>query len=421
MSELLPLPTLQFEVPPQPSKDLGRKGDLKWIAIERLRIDPSYQRDVGAPGKRNIKRIIEGFSWSLFSPVIVSPRPGNLYAIIDGQHRAIAAAMNGGMDELPCLVLHTDIAGEARAFGAINGLVTKVHSLALYRARLVAAEKGAKDVDRVCKAAGVLVAPYPKTDMKPGETLAAITIEQMIARYGDTTTIRALKLITQTKADDGNAGLVKDAIINACCDVLHGHPKWAESDRAIAAVDADGGVRALFSAAMRRYVEGEGSIRALFQAQLVERLQKTLGDGGKPASAETKLEEGRRLARAAHARSLVKVTGGGAPKKAAPSNRATQDERAAIDDFLKSKGPRKFESGATGHTSELLDWLARECKRKTRRHSPAAGKGTKVYEVDGKRYDLAGLIAIVNKERLKRKLEPITSNEASAPARRKAA
>jgi hypothetical protein len=108
--------------------------------------------------------------------------------------------------------------------------------------------------------------------------------------------------------------------------------------------------------------------------------------------------------------------GGGARKKTATSNRATQDETAAIDAFLKKNAPRKFESGATGNTSDLIDWLNVHTRRKASR-AGAARAGGKIYIVDGKRHDFTGFLALVNAERKKKKLEPISLD---APSRKAA-
>lgn len=58
MSELAGLSDLQFEVPPTPAANIGARGSLKWIGIDKLMVDQSYQRPVDAAGKKNIRRIL---------------------------------------------------------------------------------------------------------------------------------------------------------------------------------------------------------------------------------------------------------------------------------------------------------------------------------------------------------------------------
>ncbi len=73
---------------------------------------------------------------------------------------------------------------------------------------------------------------------------------------------------------------------------------------------------------------------------------------------------------------------------------------------MKTPRIRKFEPGCSGDPAKLLDWLERECGRKTARRSLSRAHG-KIFEVDGKRYDHHGLLKIVNAERTKRNLEPL--------------
>jgi len=66
---------------------------LQWLRIEDLLVDPAYQRPIVGQGQRNVMRIAKAFSWSCFSPVVVSPIEGGKFVIIDGQHRTTAAAL----------------------------------------------------------------------------------------------------------------------------------------------------------------------------------------------------------------------------------------------------------------------------------------------------------------------------------------
>jgi len=404
-SNLTPLPSPTYEIQLRPSADIGKRGELKWVPVDKLMIDNSYQRPVGADGKRNIRRIVEGFHFSLFSPVVVAPRRNGRYAVIDGQHRAIAAALHGGVDELPALVLKCSEADEARAFHTINGTVTRVNIQYLFRARVAAGDKDALACVDVCDVAGARIIPYPvqSSQLKPGETLACGTIEKCLSRYGREILVRAIELITKT--GDGNPGLVAQALIVGGCIALERNPKWLKHPQLLKAVGAIG-VPALRAGAMRRMAEQLGTLSANYADELFEKLWAVLGDGG-AREVKTINEKQREAARREqNAIAAAKRTGGGAPKKAEASNRATADEREAIDAFLKKQEPRKFESGATGNVSDLIDWLNVHTKRKAQR-TGAARAGGKIYLVDGKRHSLEAFLEIVNAERKKKKLEPI--------------
>ncbi|CAA0096108.1 Uncharacterised protein [Starkeya nomas] len=209
-------------------RDLGAAPMLQWIKIEQLRVDPSYQRDITAEGRRSLFSIARGFDWCKFAPVIVAPIEGGLYAVIDGQHRATAAALRK-IESVPCEVVIADRAEQASAFAAINGQVTKVSSMSMYHARVSAGEKAAVECDEVCRAAEVTVLRYPvqATLMKRGETIAPNVILAAIARHGRDAVITALSCVTQTS--DGNPGMLGKPVIEALCTVLGTVPAWRDA------------------------------------------------------------------------------------------------------------------------------------------------------------------------------------------------
>lgn len=415
MSKLTALADLQFEVPPTPSAHSGARGLLKWIPITQLMVDESYQRPIDASGKRNIRRIIEAFHWSQFSPLVVSPRHGGVFAVIDGQHRAVGAKLHGGIVELPCLVMSCTPEEEARAFSTINGLVTRMHPQYLFRARIAAGDAGAVAADEAARAAGARIMPYPvaANQMKVGETLSGKTIENELGRVGRAVVIAAIEIITQT--GDGNAGMIKAAAIEAFCDVLFGHPLWTENRAGrIAAVDKLGLTKIFADAARSHGAEG-GTLRAHLGTRLTICLRDALGDGGKH-NAPTKFlgEQARVAARRAIVPAQVEAAqreqdvlrAAKASGRPLPPGRATvnKDERAQIEAHLKKHGARVYGQGDTADDYNLCEYLKRkgfEVVRNTR------GRGLRPYSVNGRGHDRDAFLALVNKMRAKDKLPPI--------------
>lgn len=111
-----------------PASEVGERPELQWLKISRLRIDPRYQRDIGQRGANNILAIAPAFRWSKFGPLIVAPIGEGLFAIVDGQHRATAAALRG-FESVPCVIIAADEAEQADAFVAINANVTAMSPL----------------------------------------------------------------------------------------------------------------------------------------------------------------------------------------------------------------------------------------------------------------------------------------------------
>lgn len=71
MTALQPLGKLTFAIKPVPSVDVGQPGELAWLPLSQLYIDPAYQRAILDSGKANIRRMVEGFSWLLAAKQLV--------------------------------------------------------------------------------------------------------------------------------------------------------------------------------------------------------------------------------------------------------------------------------------------------------------------------------------------------------------
>lgn len=250
-SALLPLHRLAFAEAVKPAADLGVKGEMLWLPLSKLRVDPRYQRPILANGRKTIRRIIERFEWSRFSPLVVGTRPGGLFAIIDGQHRATAALTHGGIVNVPCLVIRGGPEAEAAAFAIINGEVTAITGTQIHRARVVAGDKDAVRLDKVCERGGARVLRFPPGPgyWKPGDTLAIGTLRTCMARYGEDALITALQCVTET--DDGNPGLLGAALIQGLCDALAGNERWLDSGEALFKAIETVGVRGILRTANR--------------------------------------------------------------------------------------------------------------------------------------------------------------------------
>ena len=159
---------------------------LAWLPISSLCVDHSYQRPVNARGLRTIAQICVAFEWCRFSPVIVAKAEDERYAIIDGQHRTIAA-LTLGYDEVPCSVIAADSKMQASIFASINGTVTPISKLALYKAGVRSGAEWALQVKRVCESAGIIALTYPKPykALKPFETQSIGTLINRIGRHGE--------------------------------------------------------------------------------------------------------------------------------------------------------------------------------------------------------------------------------------------
>jgi ParB/Sulfiredoxin domain len=202
----------------------GAAPQLRWIEIDKLAVDPAYQREIGRTGQKNIIRIAREFEWALFSPVIVAPAKEQ-FVIVDGQHRTTAAAIRGHK-KVPCQIISADQAKQAAAFAAINANVTGMSPMQLHAAKLAAADPAAVRLNALCSECGVTVLRYPilTSKQKPGETMAPGALYRMLARFGEDVLRPALLCVTKTR--DGYPGFLRSPLISALCMTVQANPAW---------------------------------------------------------------------------------------------------------------------------------------------------------------------------------------------------
>lgn len=263
---------LDYIESPVPNEDIGPPGELQWIRLDELFIDRQYQRHVLERGKRNIKAMVQEFSWALFGALVIGRRGLTRYAVIDGQHRAIAAALRGDIAKVPCIVLQGGQQQEARAFSAINSNVTRIHPLQAFRASVVAGDHDSLATVRVVEAAGAKISPYPKQELGEGETQSLAVIRQLVRNYGPRFTTLVLRFL---RTLDPNTGLSQVAIQGAA-RVLNEHEEWLPRLDELAAKVARGRagqVTAIEREAKERKVLYGGTIWLNFASLLENRIK----------------------------------------------------------------------------------------------------------------------------------------------------
>jgi ParB-like nuclease domain len=225
-----PISTEGFERPE--SVAAGAVPLLQWMKIADLVVDSAYQRPITDKGRVNVDRIARSFSWSCFSPVVVSPVEGGKFAIIDGQHRTTAAAILG-IESVPCQIVIAAHAEQAAAFKAINATTTPISQMALHAAALVANEPLAIQIAHICACADVELLRYPIAvdKQRPGQTMAAGAIARCLKQYGEATLTAALQCVTRTS--NNKPGALTARTIKALCAVLHGNPSWLDQGAAV--------------------------------------------------------------------------------------------------------------------------------------------------------------------------------------------
>lgn len=162
-------------------RTVGPKPEIGFVPIDKLVIDESYQRAIEQRGLKNIEKIAHHFDWAKFSPLMVARRADGTFAIIDGQHRAHAAALCG-IKEVPALISDLSAEKQASAFSWINGTVTALTPNQIFKAALAAFEPWAVQCDAVVTRAGCKLMTYTanSASKKPGEIYPIATVRRFV-------------------------------------------------------------------------------------------------------------------------------------------------------------------------------------------------------------------------------------------------
>lgn len=257
-------------------RSLGKPPKLEWLSINKLLIDPSYQREIGRAGRKNIARIAREFDWAKFAPAIVAPAGGGRYVLVDGQHRTMAAILRG-LERVPCQIIDASRAEQAAAFAAINGNITQMSPMQIRAAKIAAGDDVACGLVSICTRAGVTILRYPiqTKDQKRGDTMAVSMLYRMLGKFGPEVLETALSCITRTR--DGYPGLVRSQLVEAFCVNLEASPDWRENGKLLKAVTKLN-LRETFAAAGRAAKAGSGSgIVSVLVDLIGEHLEKELG------------------------------------------------------------------------------------------------------------------------------------------------
>lgn len=246
---------------------------LTWVRIADLVVDEAYQRPIAKAGRANVSRIAETFDWSKFAPLICAAVEGGRFAIIDGQHRATAAATRG-VESVPAMIVIADRARQAEAFAAVNAQITRLNAGQIFKARLASGEPEARAIAEACEAAGVRIVGtnVESAKMQAGDCSSVKTLEASLARYGRDTLVTALMCVTETS--NNKPGMLDQAMIRGLCEFLRLYRGWRDAgETLLAAIDKVD----LTAVARMARIEAAGTKGLLGFDVITAQLVKTLG------------------------------------------------------------------------------------------------------------------------------------------------
>lgn len=218
--------------------DPGPAPVLQWIRIDDLVVDDSYQRELKIGNRKAIRKIAEGFRWSRFSPVFVSPCEGGRFAIIDGQHRTHAAKICG-FSEVPCQIVHMTRQEQAAAFAAVNGVVTAVTPWQIYKAALAAGEGWAVGIDIIARDGGcqVMTQNCSSFDKKPGQIYAVVAFRKLFENRPAETISQALRVLMGAEGYCDNPEIWANNILFPLLNAMTERPRAINNPEFAAALE----------------------------------------------------------------------------------------------------------------------------------------------------------------------------------------
>jgi hypothetical protein len=228
-------PRAPTAVSPKPREaatdNFGPRPQLRWLPIDSLTVDRTYQRTLDSKAsQRSIARIAGEFRWSAFQAILVTPAlADDFYLILDGQHR-VEGARRAGHGEVPAVIVATaSTAEQASAFARANRDRVAVNAFALHHALLAAADAAAGTIDGACRAAGIEIPryPIPADKLKPGQTMALATIAEIVARHGIAVAVPALVAVADAYREE--SGRLRAPLLRAVAAIVAERPGYHEA------------------------------------------------------------------------------------------------------------------------------------------------------------------------------------------------
>lgn len=151
-------------------------GRFEMLSKHSLFVDPIYQRD-GSNSKA--KSFAQEWNWVACSCICVNDRKDGTFAVIDGQHRVLAALKRDDIQELPCLVFSLEsIAEEAKGFLDTNSGNRVPRMMEKFKAMKAMGDSASIELEELAHRHGLLISH----ESKPG-TLGCI---RLLMRWMDT-------------------------------------------------------------------------------------------------------------------------------------------------------------------------------------------------------------------------------------------
>lgn len=182
----------------------GAPPSLEQVAIDRLQVDPAYQRATdGAMSRRIIAGMIREWKWPLCQPLVVSRRADGSLFVLDGQHRLAGARARGDLPYLPCVILASlEATAEAKAFVELNTRRQRLSQADIFNGMLAAGDADAVALADLLQETGWRIVRSKNTrQYKPGDLTCAPMLVRELRSHGAATVRAALVTLRRAWPD----------------------------------------------------------------------------------------------------------------------------------------------------------------------------------------------------------------------------
>lgn len=157
-------------------------GEFEIMAVDRLEIDPTYQRE---ERPSTVAEVARNFSWAAFGVLAVAERntpEGKRYFVFDGQNRLAGVRKRSDITDVPCMIYRVeDVDGEAGAFLATNTNRRPVTALEKHRAKAITKAREAVVLEELVHGSGLRISPAAV----PGTVRCVGLLEKLIKQDED--------------------------------------------------------------------------------------------------------------------------------------------------------------------------------------------------------------------------------------------
>ena len=216
--------------------DADSIATFEMVPVADLVIDSHYQRTMSAKGRSTVAKIIADFDWLRFGAISIA-RHGDALAVIDGQHRAVAATAMG-IKHIPAMIA-TGAAPEAATFVAINDIRTAVTPVDKFRAKVAAGDPQAVELSEILTELEISTDVLPGIPLRLRQTRSISSLYKLIKAHGRGVVFTALELLTDGQHDNPEAltNLNIDSVTEVVAKVIEAEGDIDRLARVIAETD----------------------------------------------------------------------------------------------------------------------------------------------------------------------------------------